>query len=87
MKSICRSCGREITWIKTANGKNMPCDPEKIRYKPYKGEGVPKVILVKPDGSMTMGTPDPASELYGYQSHFATCPAADAHRKRGKSKE
>ena len=65
----------------------MPCDPEKIHYKPYQGEGVPKMILIKPDGSMTMGTPDAASELYGYQSHFATCPAADEHRKRGKNKE
>ena len=24
--STCRSCGAEILWVKTANGKNMPVD-------------------------------------------------------------
>ena len=24
----CKGCGREIRWIKTAKGKNMPLDPE-----------------------------------------------------------
>ena len=46
--------------------------------------GTPKKILVTPDGNITMGTPDPSSDLYGYVSHFATCPAAAAHRKKDK---
>ncbi|WP_420768732.1 hypothetical protein ACNR9V_03105 [Parageobacillus thermoglucosidasius] len=25
----CKGCGAEIVWIKTPNGKAMPCDPEK----------------------------------------------------------
>lgn len=25
--SICRGCGREIDWIRTVAGKNMPADP------------------------------------------------------------
>jgi len=24
----CKGCGREINWVKTLNGKNMPVDPE-----------------------------------------------------------
>lgn len=80
----CRSCGAKIIWIQTANGKNMPCNPEKIHYRTYEGAGTPEKILVTPDGNITMGTPDPSSDLYGYVSHFATCPAAAAHRKKGK---
>ena len=82
--SKCRSCGAKIIWIRTAAGKMMPCNPEKIHYRRYEGAGTPEKILVTPDGNITMGTPDPSSDLYGYVSHFATCPAAAAHRKKGK---
>lgn len=26
--SECRSCGAEIVWMKTKNGRNIPVDPE-----------------------------------------------------------
>ena len=25
----CKSCGADIVWLKTVNGKNMPCNTEK----------------------------------------------------------
>lgn len=28
--SICRGCGREIDWIRTVAGKNMPVDPAPV---------------------------------------------------------
>ena len=28
--SICKGCGRQIDWIRTAAGKSMPIDPEPV---------------------------------------------------------
>lgn len=30
--SRCRACGETIVWIRTTNGKNMPCDEEPVEY-------------------------------------------------------
>lgn len=82
--SKCKSCGAEIIWIKTKSGKAMPCNAQKIAYRntlPATGGGI---TLVTPDGRITRGEYDPTSDVFGYESHFATCPAAAAHRKRGK---
>ena len=29
----CKSCGREIVWLKTKNGKNMPVNADTIQEK------------------------------------------------------
>ncbi len=36
----CKGCGAEIVWIKTANGKNMPCNTEKTTIVTEAGEVV-----------------------------------------------
>ena len=78
----CKSCGKEIRWIKTAAGKNMPVDAEEITYR-KNGKG--KSIIVTKNGEVHAanivpnGTPDATG--VGYISHFATCPNADQHRK------
>ena len=28
--AICRGCKEEILWVKTAFGKDMPCNPDKV---------------------------------------------------------
>jgi hypothetical protein len=28
--SVCKGCGRQIDWIRTAAGKSMPIDPEPV---------------------------------------------------------
>ena len=33
--SVCRGCGKQIIWMRTAEGKAMPCDPEV--HKVYAG--------------------------------------------------
>jgi hypothetical protein len=34
----CKSCGASITWIKTQNGRVMPCDVPAVDYQEnYKG--------------------------------------------------
>ena len=79
--SKCKSCGAEIIWIKSARGKMMPCNPQKIRYRNAYPMGNTK-LLVTPEGEIVTGTIDPSSDTYGYESHFATCPAASRFRKR-----
>lgn len=79
--SKCRSCGARIIWIKMASGKMMPCDATPIRYRPNSISG--ELLLVTPDGKIARGDADPVSgERVGYQSHFATCPCAELHRRR-----
>ena len=34
----CRGCQAEIIWIKTVNGKNMPCNAEKTTIVTESGE-------------------------------------------------
>lgn len=29
----CKYCGQEIIWIRTPDGKQMPCDPGLVAYK------------------------------------------------------
>ena len=38
--SKCKGCQAEIIWIKTTNGKAMPCNPEKVTIITEKGETI-----------------------------------------------
>lgn len=71
----CAYCGRQIMWVKTKAGKNMPVDPTMINYRrPNAGEKA-KEKIVTPQGeavSADRATSD-RSEGFGYISHFATC--------------
>ena len=84
-QSKCRSCGAKLIWIKTASGKNMPCDYRKIRFRRNPESDIK---LVTQDGEITgADIVVDGNESYdgiGYFSHFATCPAANEFRKRGK---
>ena len=39
-QSKCKGCQADIVWIKTTNGKNMPCDPKKVVIVTENGETV-----------------------------------------------
>lgn len=39
-KAKCKGCQADIVWIKTTNGKNMPCDPKKVVIVTENGETV-----------------------------------------------
>lgn len=80
----CKSCGAEILWIKMASGKSMPVDAKPISYRTmHPGtKGFNVMTLVTKDGRVAKGVFDPSSDKIGYTSHFATCPNANAHRKR-----
>ena len=68
---VCRSCGAQVRWCVTANGKNMPIDatPVSVFRIVTDLEGIDRLEHV--------------SDRV-YQSHFATCPNAEQHR-RGRS--
>lgn len=76
----CKSCGANLRWIKTKNGKYMPCDAEPIMF----AEGGASIYITE-EGSVVRGTEcekDSDGAKVGYISHFATCPNAGKHRKR-----
>lgn len=70
MSAQCSSCGEPILWVKSMTGKPMP-----LNAKPEK-----RVVLIEGDD----GTKGAVRDTY--ISHFATCPQADAFRKKGDGK-
>lgn len=84
----CKSCVASITWIKTQNGRSMPCDVPAVDYQEnYKGNAT----IVTDDGrvlranivtSANNSALTPVIDGKGYISHFTTCPYANQHRRR-----
>ena len=81
--SRCRSCGRQIIWIRTRAGRNMPCDTTLINYS-LDGNGTDNIVT--PSGTVlrcnAQGISPEKADGAGYISHFATCPNAANHRRR-----
>lgn len=82
----CKFCGAPIVWLKTQNGRPMPCNTEAVKYQEnYKGKDVIvlsdgkviKATVVNPNG----GGLTPIVDGEGYISHFATCTHADEARQ------
>ena len=70
----CRSCGAPILWTKTRKGKNMPLDP--------KPDPEGRFVQILQDDHILAHFDRTRSERGPhYQSHFATCPDADQHRR------
>lgn len=80
----CSKCKKQIMWIKTKAGKNMPCDTGFVYYKEEAG-GKDRIVL--PNGLVVAGTiqnnPEHA-DGFGYISHFATCEYEKMFRKKRK---
>jgi hypothetical protein len=74
--SKCSSCGSEIIWAKTENGKAMPLDAAPV--DPTKVDGTCLLI----DGVARFGAIDAPTREPRYVSHFATCPNAAKHRRK-----
>ncbi len=72
---VCRNCGRQIIWIRTKAGKNMPVDPIIVNYRrPEAGKKATERI-VTPAGEVVAADRVDSSQAEGagYISHFATC--------------
>jgi hypothetical protein len=80
--SVCRGCGKPITWFKTVGGKSMPCDPDPVTY--WAGKKFHSRI-VTPNGEVIAcklnGYMDTATGI-GYVPHWATCPVAGEFRRK-----
>lgn len=78
----CKSCGAPIIWIKTAAGKAMPANPERLIY--WERPGAAGKVITQ-DGRVKScdfdGEPGKATGV-GYVSHFSTCPNAAIHRRK-----
>lgn len=81
----CRSCGADIIFITTENGRKMPCDAAAVDYQDnIKGKDVVvtdagkvlKASVVRPTQSGLV----PLVDGKGYTPHWATCPFAKEHR-------
>lgn len=80
----CSSCGAQVRWVRTENGKSMPIDPapradgnlimDHVEERVVRGErrSVWVVSYIPRD--------DP-SPKQRFVSHFATCPDRAQHRK------
>jgi hypothetical protein len=69
--NFCKSCGAEIIWAVTENGKRMPLDAQPINRPSC------FVLNDREDPPVAVVAKGPSV----YVSHFATCPNADQHRK------
>lgn len=72
----CKYCGRQVMWIRTKSGKNMPVNPEIVSYRrPKMGEKASEKIVTQ-EGEVICADRAESSiqaEGVGYISHFATC--------------
>ena len=81
-KTYCRACGAEIIWIKTLNGKSMPCDATPIYYR-LNSESKEKIVTSKGVVVSADRVSDPGVAYgTGFVPHWSTCPDADKFRKR-----
>jgi hypothetical protein len=77
----CRSCGAEVRWVSTKADRRMPLDawPSRdgnVQLVADQGQLVAEVLR---SGRAAEAR---ARGLELFRSHFATCPNADAHRRR-----
>jgi hypothetical protein len=73
MSAQCKSCGAAIVWAESITGRPMPFDAQPAVNGRW-------VIVV---GKARLASPeDKILHRDMYNSHFTTCPQADAWRKR-----
>lgn len=79
--STCKYCGKKVRWIKSKNGKYIPCDPGQICYR-IPGDGKGSLTLVTQEGKVISAEKESSSNAEGvaYISHFATC---ENYKKEG----
>lgn len=68
--SKCRSCGAEIVWALTANGKRAPFDAKPITTTPLKPIDSHEYLA--------------GVSVRGYVSHFVTCPQSRSWSGKGR---
>lgn len=82
MASRCKSCGAPIVWLKTPEGKWMPCDEGLIEYKAGDTDDYEDYV-VNQKGEVIRCTFDFQCDPDGLarKPHWASCPYADQYRR------
>ena len=83
----CKYCGQEILWIRTPEGKQMPCDTGLLAYKrrlKAKGRIVTKNGEVVP---AVIGVNIGSADGLGYEPHWARCKGARRERQKEESEQ
>jgi hypothetical protein len=75
--ATCRSCPARIVWCVTEAGKRMPVDAEPVPNGNVELRDQGHQVLAVVHGQPPLGV----DRLH--LSHFATCPRAADHRRRG----
>lgn len=80
---VCCYCGRQILWIRTKAGNNMPVNPEVISYRRTTGYKKDAERIVTQTGEVVCAdrVENSQAEGFGYISHFATCKRNFRRRK------
>jgi hypothetical protein len=80
MSAACSSCGADIVWARTLNGKAMPLDAQ---------PNAAGAVLLYSDGTCrVLKSPERLTGDHAehrHDSHFSTCPNAAQHRRRSAS--
>ena len=86
--ATCKSCGEEIGFVKMQSGKFMPVNgmEQETYYLDLNDRAEPQMMVVTENGACFKGrigrsNEDGVMQVKGRESHFATCPFADSHRK------
>lgn len=81
----CRSCGAQVLWVLTGNGKRMPLDatPSAAGNMFVFTPDNPDAALIAESTTSTSARASAArvEDRPRFLSHFATCPNAAQHRK------
>ncbi len=92
---VCVSCKAPVVWTVTEKGKPMPVDAEPAEHGTvllsHRQVGQPPVALVKTREQIEeLRAQHERSPQVGplrlFVSHFATCPNAGQHRRRGATR-
>jgi hypothetical protein len=82
MSATCRSCGAAVIWLAISPGaRAMPIDAEPHADGNVLADLVTRRGIVLSAGSLEVVRIDTPDEPL-YRSHFATCPDADAWRRK-----
>ena len=85
----CKSCGDEIAFVKSLSGAWIPVNglEAETYYLHMNDRREPQMVIVTENGATFRGRIGKANDngttqLRGRESHFATCPHPDQHRKK-----
>lgn len=72
-RAYCKNCGAQIVWKQSSNGKNTPCNPKMVNYRPS-AYGKDRIITTEGE-LINADIVRESNGLIGYVAHRTTCKA------------